>query len=328
MRFDLPPFPAALAALALIGQFLATAPLAAVDFESQILPIFEKNCAECHHAPREERGRMVPPRAGLRFDAAWAILRGSENGPVIKAGDVEGSELYRRISLGGDDSDAMPPRSRRSALQDEEIDLLREWIDAGAEFGEWVGNLEGKPDDDDPSSAPMVEFTGLQAVYQGLAEGLPAVAETEWAAVEAAGARVTRLSSSYSLYEIDFRLAPEQATADTLALLEPLAAHVVHLDLSGSAVADGDLSILGSLPHLVRLNLSRTAVGDGALGHLGSARELRFLNLHGSKVSDAGLRELRPLKQLEALYLWQSDVTPRGVAQLQEVLPDAKINFR
>jgi len=317
---------AALAALPCAILYLET-PLGAVDFESQVLPIFEANCAECHHAPREERGRLVQPRAGLRFDAAWAIERGSENGPVIEAGDPEASELYRRITLSGDDSDAMPPRTRRSALAADEIALLKEWIEQGAEFGDWVGNLDGKPDSEAPS-APAVVLTGLQAVYEALAEGLPEIRESDWAAIEERGARVTRLSASYPLLEVDFRLAPERVDAETLALLEPLAPHLAHLDLSGTSVGDGDLGILARTPRLVRLNLSRTSIGDEAMRSLSSLGELRFLNLHRSQVGDAGLRELRSLKQLEALYLWQTEVTPRAVARLQEALPETKINFR
>src|SRR4030095_13227896 len=66
----------------------------------------------------------------LRLDLRQNALRGGDYGPVIKIGDSAGSKLIRRL-VDGDGGLQMPPDG---ALSNEEIGLLRAWIDQGAEF--------------------------------------------------------------------------------------------------------------------------------------------------------------------------------------------------
>ena len=49
-----------------------------VDFAKDIQPIFAKNCYSCHGPEKQ--------KAGLRWDDRAAVLKGSENGPVLIAG--------------------------------------------------------------------------------------------------------------------------------------------------------------------------------------------------------------------------------------------------
>ena len=58
-------------------------------------------------------------------------MRGGKHGPVIKAGNVKGSELFRRVTLPPSDDDAMPPQGKRP-LSANEIKLIELWIAAGA----------------------------------------------------------------------------------------------------------------------------------------------------------------------------------------------------
>ncbi|MCH1409213.1 MAG: hypothetical protein L7V87_09295, partial [Verrucomicrobiales bacterium] len=92
----------------------ATLPLVAgaVDFEKELLPVFEAKCVECHKAPYEENGRTKKPKAGLRMDGSWAFEAGSENGSVLEAGDPDKSELFYRVTLPHDDDDFMPPSGK------------------------------------------------------------------------------------------------------------------------------------------------------------------------------------------------------------------------
>jgi hypothetical protein len=69
-------------------------------------------------------------RLGLRLDLRQNALRGSDYGPVIKIGDSAASKLIHRV-VDGDGGLQMPPTG---ALSDDEIGLLRAWIDQGAEF--------------------------------------------------------------------------------------------------------------------------------------------------------------------------------------------------
>src|SRR5215813_10940225 len=93
-----------------------------VDYDKDIRPLLLQNCYSCH-------GRDVQ-QSGLRLDLRQNALRGGDYGPVIQPGNSANSKLIRRL-VNGDGGLQMPPTG---ALSDEEIGILRAWIDQGAEF--------------------------------------------------------------------------------------------------------------------------------------------------------------------------------------------------
>ena len=93
-----------------------------IDFEKHIQPILAQNCHSCHGADVQQ--------SGLRLDRRQAAMRGGDYGPVITAGNSATSKLIRRL-VNGDGGLQMPPTG---ALSDDDIGLLRAWIDQGADF--------------------------------------------------------------------------------------------------------------------------------------------------------------------------------------------------
>jgi mono/diheme cytochrome c family protein len=93
-----------------------------VDYKQDIQPLLAQKCYSCH-GPEVQQ-------AGLRLDLRQNALRGGDYGPVIKTGDSAASKLIRRV-VDGDGGLQMPPTG---PLSDEEIGLLRAWIDQGTEF--------------------------------------------------------------------------------------------------------------------------------------------------------------------------------------------------
>ena len=57
-------------------------------------------------------------------------MKGNDGGPVIAAGDIEGSILFEVITLPPDDDMIMPPKG--DPLTAAQIDLFRRWILEGA----------------------------------------------------------------------------------------------------------------------------------------------------------------------------------------------------
>ena len=102
----------------------------AVDFASEILPIFSNRCFKCHGPDQDAR------QAGLRFDlltGATATLKSGSR--AVVPGEPAASELLRRIRP-TDAAKRMPPPGVGEALSDRETDLLRRWIAEGASWGE------------------------------------------------------------------------------------------------------------------------------------------------------------------------------------------------
>ena len=94
-----------------------------VDFATQIAPILESRCQVCHGTAQQ--------LSGLRLDNKAAALKGGYSGPVIVPGDSGASRLIRLVS-GLEEELVMPPAGDR--LPSEEVDVLRAWIDQGADW--------------------------------------------------------------------------------------------------------------------------------------------------------------------------------------------------
>ncbi|MEY4917587.1 MAG: hypothetical protein RL616_1500 [Verrucomicrobiota bacterium] len=76
---------------------------AGITFAKDILPIMKESCVRCHGAQR--------PKAGLRLDSLEGVMDGTEDGPVLKAGNSAGSLLVKSVSQ-LDPRSAMPPKPR------------------------------------------------------------------------------------------------------------------------------------------------------------------------------------------------------------------------
>ena len=100
-------------------------PSAAARFDSQIRPLLEKHCVECH-GPKKQKGE-------LRLDAKPFAFKGGHDGLAIVPGDLTKSLLLKRV-LSTDDDDRMPPEGDR--LSPEQIALLKSWIEKGAVWPE------------------------------------------------------------------------------------------------------------------------------------------------------------------------------------------------
>lgn len=93
-----------------------------VDFVRDIQPIFRSHCFECHAGSAEE--------GGLNLGVKAKALTRNGSTPVIVAGESKESLLLHVVS-DADDARRMPPAGRESLTQ-QEIDLLKNWIDQGA----------------------------------------------------------------------------------------------------------------------------------------------------------------------------------------------------
>ena len=118
-----------------------------VDFEAQILPVLKSHCFSCHSTPKSDTSEapIRKPKGGVQLDSVKDI-EASQHGEVIIAGEPEDSLLYQRITLPEGDTGIMPPLDEGEPLSKKETDLIRKWIEQGADYGEWKGNQpESKP---------------------------------------------------------------------------------------------------------------------------------------------------------------------------------------
>ncbi|MDE2796770.1 MAG: hypothetical protein OXL34_18290 [Gemmatimonadota bacterium] len=96
-----------------------------VSFATQILPIFQKRCAKCHGG-EDENGEVLT-EVSLSLLEYERVMVGSEFGTVVEPGDPDGSFLMDMITAGD-----MPPEGEGDKVPEEEIALIRTWIEQGA----------------------------------------------------------------------------------------------------------------------------------------------------------------------------------------------------
>lgn len=97
------------------------------DFNRDVRPLLSDRCLSCHGPDANHR------EGDLRLDEAASATRDRDGYRVIAPGNAKLSELVNRIT--SDDPDLrMPPPDSGKELNPDEIEVLRRWIDSGAEF--------------------------------------------------------------------------------------------------------------------------------------------------------------------------------------------------
>lgn len=121
----------------------------AVSYYGKIKPLLAVHCAKCHGSETQ--------KSGLRLDDSGSARAGGKSGaPAIVPGSSGQSDLVRRI-MSRDPDEQMPPKGAR--LTEEEISLIRRWIDEGANW----------PERDDywafqPPTTPAIPAAGTREV--------------------------------------------------------------------------------------------------------------------------------------------------------------------
>ncbi len=101
-----------------------------IDFNFEIRPLLSDRCLPCHGPDAKTR------MADLRLDLPGAKSRAAKSGlTVIQAGAPAQSEVMRRLTS-TDDNVRMPPSWSKFKINPREIDVIRRWIEQGAEYKE------------------------------------------------------------------------------------------------------------------------------------------------------------------------------------------------
>ena len=101
------------------------APFRKVTYVTDVEPIVQQHCLECHVA-----GKEGTEKSGYLMDSYEAVMKGTKFGPVIVPDSSESSSLYLLVAGKADPSIQMP--HGKASLSDEQITTIRLWIDKGA----------------------------------------------------------------------------------------------------------------------------------------------------------------------------------------------------
>jgi mono/diheme cytochrome c family protein len=303
---------------AILISFMATA-RGAVDFQKEILPIFEANCVKCHNAEKAMGKLKLDSAAGIEEKLA-------AEAHLLTKGKPDKSELYERLVLPAEDKKRMPKGA--DPLDQKSIDLIAAWIKEGAVLPTVAAvaktlEVEAIPmPTDKPAEAPAkptLEPLPLPEV--------PAASQESVDKLMAAGAQVLPLYADSNLLDVSFALAAQPPSDETLALLGDVAEQVYSLNLKNAKVSDSGWAVLSKLKNLNHLDLHGSNFSDSAATNLGGLSRLESLNLYETGVTDGVLEPLKTLPRLQKLYLWKTNVTLGAVTALAQEKPTLEWNL-
>lgn len=122
----------------------------ALEYERDIMPIFEKKCGDCHSRA------SGTTKGGLALDDPAHFHGRFEKNSVVVPGDWDASYLFITLYRPEGDEDAMPPKGKGERLTPEEVTLVQKWITEGAPINGTRGEKGEMPPEEKPEAmAPM-----------------------------------------------------------------------------------------------------------------------------------------------------------------------------
>ncbi len=106
----------------------------AADYLRHVKPVLAEKCFACHGALQQ--------KSGLRLDTVKSMLEGGDHGPVLVSGQSGRSPILDRV-LGRGKARRMPPAGEGEPFSEQQVALLKRWIDQGAR-----GPADEKPEAD------------------------------------------------------------------------------------------------------------------------------------------------------------------------------------
>lgn len=237
-----------------------------------VKPILYEYCLSCHHPTKLSGGWNISKDSSL--------FLGGKYGHTIITGDIEHSELIKRIESSIDSKKHMPPATMPQ-LKPIEVYLLKEWIKNGAKMGksELHENL-----------IPVVSaYLGINN-HSKKETALPAVKPVDTAVYTSIKKNIgiihpiTEGSNLLDISLVHFRNKSKAEILTAFNQLKPISENIYWLDLSGLDLESNDLEILTSMKNLNKLNLSNTKVDEGVKMYLKKLINLEKVNYYGTGV--------------------------------------------
>ncbi|MDI1322347.1 MAG: hypothetical protein PSV36_06330 [Algoriphagus sp.] len=263
-----------------------------VFYGEVVQPILNKNCKSCHN-PRNLKGEF-------NLTTFEELLKGGENGEVLKAGNPELSALFAKMILPLEDEDHMPPKEKRQPSK-EEIELIKSWIAAGASQNTTLGQAGV----DEKLLEPF--FHKEEIPFYPLTEVAAVPADT-LSKLRSAGFFSETVLQGSSWLKVSCINFPGFTDSDWI-LLKSVKDQIAYLDLSATQVTEEILDSISSLPNLTVLKLNQTGISGRNLEALSNCKNLKMLYLNSTQLSLENLSGINQHPNLQKVFAFQ---TPAG----------------
>lgn len=263
-------------------------------YRDLIQPVMKSKCQSCH--------RVGKTKGELNLTSYESLLKGGKNGPVIVPSASDKSELIRRVLLPGDHKDYMPAEGKKP-LTEEEIHLIRWWIDQG--------NADPNISLMD-ADAKLIDWAKSRLVLEGSEQTDLARMDTAGIQqLEKLGFRIRVLSPETG--ELDVVLPGESTNGQSGGLLKelmPFKDQIIWLSVAGTGIRDAEIALIAQFSNLRRLRIENNPITDRGISALSGLTKLEVLNLNGTQVSALGVESIARISSLKSLYLWNTPIDP------------------
>jgi uncharacterized membrane protein len=265
-------------------------------FGARVQPIFAARCINCHGADKH--------KGNLRLDSYRALMRGGKHGAVIQTGSVQGSDLFRRITLPASHDDFMP--RGKQPLTADQVKIIALWIGSGASDTLALNTVKNAPSASAAPAEAQFEQIDPAAVAKLRSAIAPAVSRLQKQFpnildYDSRGSSDLRLNASI--------LGSKFGDRD-LEAFAPIAEHIIVADLSRTVVTDHSGDAIAAMKRLRVLRLMNTQLTDATLLRLDSLNQLESLNVYGTAITPAVLPTIAKLPKLSHCYAGQTGILP------------------
>lgn len=243
----------------------------AIVYKDIVAPILSQKCISCH-GPNKQKGK-------LRLDAEEWIVKGGKSGNTLKAGNIETSEIIRRIVLPPDDEDHMPPKEK-GQLTGNQIALIKWWVQKGASFSASVNELA--PDANiQPALNTLMQKNDKELISPASLPSVETAPDQPVRLLQTKGAIVIPIAQGSNLLNVNL--------------------------INCTEITDSMLNALAAIaPQLYWLKAEGPLVTDKLISTIAEAKNLKRISLAGSRITPLSQPILDQFKQLELVNLYQT----------------------
>ncbi len=275
-------------------------------YDHIIQPILKDKCNRCHE-DGDARGK-------LNMTSKEGLLSDKFGDPAVKPGDLQNSEIFKRISLSPWHKKYMPPSGPDLTYGEKRV--IEWWIRSGGSFTE---NVKMMSPPDDIKELLFKEY-GIDFAKKSFYEKaeVSALDQSVIDKIKSQGFNIGTLADNSNFVDVNVKGHSLEWTSERLQSLLEAKIQITWLDLSDSDFDDSHSDILNSFPNITKLKLQNTNITDATLENIVNMNELIVLNLYGTNASDQSIDNILKINKLEKLYIWQTKISEEGIERLKQ----------
>ncbi len=285
-------------------------------YEDVIVAFMDRKCMSCHNENKAKGGLILTSFEDL-------VKGGKGEHPSLVKNSSHDSEVYRRVTLPVTDDEFMPPEGK-SPLDENELSLLKWWIDNGADPELRITEATLNPE---IQSIVQVYLTELETQQRN--RYLQKLSTEKLInSLENTGNMEIKIDpyDEKSIF-ISMKFPPSSFGDKDLINLQPVFQNITKASFIGSDITDDGFYHLGQMTSLKELYLQQTQINGEGLSQLSRLTNLQLLDLSKTKINDGNLLNILMLPALQDIYINETVISKEVKDAINAYNPALKIHL-